>query len=245
MIIENFGEKSVWEDFVLRFSPNNFLTSWVWGDFNYSLGQKIFRLALLEDGDLSGVCLAIEVKAKRGSFLLCPAGPLLETYVEKKFQLFHDKLTEIARREKLNFVRLRPLVEKSNLTLKNFQNLQNSPVHVHAQVSWLLRLGKNEEQLLADMRKTTRYLIRQAEKTGVLVEQRSGEEGLTILEALQKETVSRHQFVPFSREYLEKELAAFGDRAKILTAFYEGKPLAAAFIIFWGESAFYHHGASI
>lgn len=246
MRIEQVEDKEVWENFVQSFSPSNFLASWLWGDFNSALGEKVFRLGLFEADRLIGVCLAVEVRAKRGAFLLCPAGPLLRNYTERFFQTFLERLVEIAREDKLSFVRIRPLVRRGELKLKSLQDLKASPVDVHAQVSWLLSLDKSEEELLANMRKTTRYLIRQAEKLGVSVEEERGKQGLRTLEHLQEETVARQKFVPFSHQYLEKEFEIFSDeaQAKILTASHEGEPLASALLVFYGDSAFYHHGSS-
>ena len=60
-----------------------------------------------------------------------------------------------------------------------------------------------------------------------------------------RDNVGRNHFVPFSNDYLEKEFDTFGDQAKILIAKKGKEILSVAMIIFYGDSAFYHHGASI
>ena len=62
-----------------------------------------------------------------------------------------------------------------------------------------------------------------------------------------KETVDRQNFTPFSKEYLRHELEIFGkdDQAMLFFAHYNNEIVATALIIFYGDSGFYHHGASI
>ena len=246
MKIEEKKDAKVWEDFVQDWHPNNFLASWKWGDFNEALGGKVFRLGLFDVKNLVGACLVVKVEAKRGSFLLCPSGPLIKNPDTSKFQFFLEKLKEMAREEAVNFIRLRPLYENGQVDeILDKLAPRRSPTHVHAQVSWILKIDKDEEQLLAEMRKTTRYLVRQADKMGVRVEEQNNEIGIKVLEKLQEETVKKHHFVPFSNDYLEKEFDTFGDQAKILIAKKGKEILSVAMIIFYGDSAFYHHGASI
>ncbi|MEX0621734.1 MAG: peptidoglycan bridge formation glycyltransferase FemA/FemB family protein [Candidatus Woykebacteria bacterium] len=248
MEIKPVTDEKSWEKFVLGFYPNNFLASWYWGDFHEFLGDKIFRLGLWEEKRLVGAAIAIKIKAKRGSFLLCPSGPLVEDFDKKKFEFLTKNLKELARSERVSFLRVRPVVESGKFgeVLRRL-GFRPSPTHVHAQVSWLLDISKSEEDLLGRMRKSTRYLIKDAIRKDVRVVEKNNKYGLNILEDLQRTTVERHRFVPFPDNYLEKEFLAFDkeDRVKILVAEHKRKPLAAAIVVYYGDSGFYHHGASI
>lgn len=63
---------------------------------------------------------------------------------------------------------------------------------------------------------------------------------------LQLETAQRQGFVPFSEKFLTTQFTVFAqaDSALLYTASYEGKVLAQAFVIFYGEEAAYHYGVS-
>ena len=248
MKIEEIKDEKIWEEFVQKFKPNNFLTSWAWGDFNQKMGDKFFRLGIWDREDLVGVSLVIKTSAKRGNFLLCPAGPLLTKFDRKYFNLFAMKLEELAKQEEVKFIRIRPTIEAGKMEkIIEEKNFKPAPTHVHAQVSWILDITRSEEELLSSMRKSTRYLIRHSDKEGLEVKEQTDSGGVRALEALQKETVERHGFTPFSNEYLEEELEAFqnNDQVKILLVYKKEQLLAAAMIIFYGDSAFYHHGASV
>ena len=248
MIIKEINDEKVWEDFVQAYHPNNFLASWCWGDFNILMGSKVFRLGFYEKEDLAGCCLVIRVNSKMGDFLICPSGPLFKEFNLEHLKIFTDEIKKIAKNEKAHFVRVRPLIEGGKIG-ELFQKLgyRPSPTHVHAQVSWLLDISKPEEELLACMRKTTRYLVRQAGKLGVVVEEKNNIEGVALLENLQEQTAKRHHFTAFSNKYLEKEFEVFikEEKVKLLIAKKGSEVLAVAMIVLYGDSAFYHHGASV
>jgi lipid II:glycine glycyltransferase (peptidoglycan interpeptide bridge formation enzyme) len=248
MKVSEVKDKKTWEEFAQNFSPNNFLASWAWGEFNEQMGDEIFRLGVWSRNELVGACLAIKVSAKRGSFLLCPSGPMLKKFDSKLFESFISELKQVATEKNLSFIRVRPLEEVGKLEeLIKKQGFRRSPTHVHAQVSWGLDITESEENLLVNMRKTTRYLVKNAIREGLVIKEENTLNGVRILENLQEETVLRHKFRPFSNKYLEKEFETFrkDNQVKILLVYKNKEVLGAAMIIFYGDSAFYHHGASV
>jgi lipid II:glycine glycyltransferase (peptidoglycan interpeptide bridge formation enzyme) len=109
-----------------------------------------------------------------------------------------------------------------------------------------LDLSLSEEELLARMRKSTRYEIKRAEKLGVRVEKSQDERMSESFYQLQLETAKRQKFVPFSLTYWQEQFAVFSrDNEVILyTSYLEDELLAQAMIIFYGKEAVYHYGAS-
>lgn len=248
MKVSGVKDKKTWEEFAQSFSPNNFLVSWAWGEFNEQMGDEIFRLGVWSKNELVGICLAIKVSARRGSFLLCPSGPMIKKSDSKFFEFFISELKRIATEKKLSFIRVRPLEEGGKLEeMIKKQGFRSSPTHVHAQESWVLDITESEENLLANMRKTTRYLVKNAIRESLIVKEENTLNGVCILENLQEGTVRRHNFRPFSNKYLEKEFETFrkDNQVKILLVYKNKEVLGTAMIIFYGDSAFYHHGASV
>jgi len=94
---------------------------------------------------------------------------------------------------------------------------------------------------LADMRKTTRNLVKRGEREGVEVKEGTLDE----FYALYRKTEKRQKFVAFSKKYLETELRAFDEDARIFLAIHEGTILAGAIIVFYDDTIYYHHGASL
>jgi len=255
--IKEIQDKSEWEIFFLGFKDKTFLQSWNWGNFQKSMGSasdgKIWRLGVYDKEELVSLCLVSLIEAKRGKYLLIQHGPNIKEQKtankEQALKILSDKLKEIAGRENCSFIRIAPLLEKNEENEKLFCSLgfKDSPMHASAyEATWKLDITPSEEELLKGMRKTTRYLIRQAQKdVNIKTFRRWSVEDVDIFYQIHQEVVKVQKFTPFSLGYLKKEVSAFlpNEQASIFFGQYKGEIIAAAFVIFWSETAFYHHAA--
>lgn len=251
--IGEIKDKKIWEDFLLEFDEKSFLNSWNWGKFNEKMGNKIWRFGIFKNRELFSASLIIKIKAKRGTFLFLPHGPNLKTQDSKlKIQVLEillKKLKEIAKKERASFIRIAPIWEKNKENLEIFKKFgfRDAPIHIHPELTWQLNIEKPEDEILMGMRKTTRYLIRQALKNKEIeILKRKNVEDLEIFNDLYQETVDRHHFIPFSFDYLKNEFLAFlpDNQILIFLGKYKGEIVSGAIILFWQKIAFYHHGAS-
>jgi len=245
--VKEIVSKSSWESFLLKSDQANFLQSWNWGQFHQSLGHKIVRIGFYQKNVLKGVALFIKITAKRGTFLEVPGGPVM-SWNQNNLKYFINQAKILAKKETAKFVRLRPNAPKTpeNLKLLKIAGLIASPMHLHAQTTWVLDLSQSEQDLLKNMRKNTRYNIKKAQKLGVKIKKSLELKDIDILYNLQLETVKRKDFVPFSREYFKNQLKALknDNQIQLFKAVYKGKVLAISFIIFYGPEAVYHYSGS-
>ena len=103
--------------------------------------------------------------------------------------------------------------------------------------------------MLAAMHEKTRYNIRLAERKNVLIRKEpeiTGEKDLDTFWSLIQETAARDGFYTHPREYYKKLLGTRSEMFsnELFIAEYQGRPLAAALINFYGNTATYLHGAS-
>ncbi len=248
MTVKEITNKKIWDEFVLNYPIKSFLHSWSWGEFNKNTEDKIFRLGVFEGDSVLGVALIIKVKAKRGTFLFCPHGPLIDWNDRKQFGVLVEYLKKLSKAEKCSFVRISPLILENSDNQKLFGSFgfRPAPIHMHAEITWTLDISKSEDELMKEMRKTTRYCVKRAIKDGVKIEMSKNISDVEVFNNVHKATVERHKFVPFSLHYLEEQFKEFSkeDEIVVLKASYCGEVLASSIIVFYGESAFYHHGAS-
>jgi lipid II:glycine glycyltransferase (peptidoglycan interpeptide bridge formation enzyme) len=117
---------------------------------------------------------------------------------------------------------------------------------MHAELTSQLDVTKPEKELLAQMRKTTRYEIRKAEKLGIKITANTDDKKIRSFYELQLETAKRQSFVPFSYKYFFEQFKVFFEAKKglLYTAEFENKILAQAFIIFYNKEAVYHYAVS-
>jgi lipid II:glycine glycyltransferase (peptidoglycan interpeptide bridge formation enzyme) len=235
MEIREIKDKKVWEDFLQKCEEKTFLQSWNWGEFNKILGNsaqggsapggKIWRFGIFENDKLISTSFFYKIQARRGTFIFVPHGPnikisnsqflISKQIPNSKSQIlntFLDKLKEIAKEEKCDFIRIAPILEKNEANIKLFKELdfREAPIHIHPELTCELDIAKSEEELLAQMRKTTRYLIRQAQKIiDVKISQSQNLDDVKEFDELNKKTVDRHHFVPFPAAYLKNEFSVF------------------------------------
>lgn len=246
--LEQLNSKEQWEKFVLSYREANFLHSFNWSLFHENLGKKVHRIGFLKNKKLVGIMLGIVEKAKRATYLTIPGGPLINWEDKGQVDLFRKTVEDIAKKEGCSFVRVRTQILENEKNNKIFTDLgfKIAPMHLHAELTRQLDLTKSEDQLMSEMRKTTRYEVRQALKLEIKITISKSLDDIEEFYNLQKETAQRQKFVEFDKNYLQEQFEVFvRDNQVLLYTAYLGKlKLAQAFIIFYGEEADYHYGAS-
>jgi len=246
IIAKIIDDKKIWEDFLKAHKEANFLQSWYWGEFHIRLKKIINRTGFYKNNKLIGVMLSIVEPAKRGRYLTVPAGPIInwddKAVVEEAF----SEMRRIGQESACVFVRIRPqlLENAESKELFTKHGARSAQMHLHAELTSRLALADTEDLILANMRKTTRYEIRKADKLGITIETSTSEKDVKEFYKYQLETAKRQKFVPFSYEFLHEQFNVFFESGKALlyTAKFEKKVLAQAFIIFYGDEAVYHYG---
>lgn len=255
MDIIEIANKDEWENFLSQCSEKTFLHSWNWGEFNKTMGEKIWRFGMYNSEKLIGAVLVTKISARRGTFLFIPHGPVLIEGLEIKdkkdiLQLLLLSIENIAKEERASFVRIAPILERTQENVNLFKDsvAREAPIHMHPEVTWELGIALPEDQLLMGMRKTTRYLIRQAEKNPDIEIVKSNKiEDLKFFWPVYSKTARRHRFVMFSEKYLKTEFESFIKDKEILLFLgkYKNQVVSAAIFIFWQDMCFYHHAGSL
>lgn len=246
--VREIDNKKVWEDFVLSYPEANFLQSFNWGAFHQNLGKIVKRVGFYDGEKLVGVMLCIVEKAKRAAYLTIPAGPLIEWSKPELVKAFKETAKDWAKKTRCSFVRVRPQILENEKNDKLFSKLgfKTAPMHLHAELTRQLDLSKSEDQLMAEMRKTTRSEIKKALNLGIKITSSQNPRDVDDFYKLQLQTAKRQDFVPFEKKFLKEQFSVFAkDNQVILYTAWLGKlKLAQAFIIFYGHEADYHYGAS-
>ena len=232
-----------WQEVIKKFPEANILQSPAYGKMNELLGAKVIE----EDFGGKGRALMIVRDAKRGRYLEIPCGPLLDYKDKKTVKAAFEKIAEIAKKEKCVFVRVRPQLINTpeNLQLLADLGLKKSPMHLATEHTVIIDLTKSEDELLANMRRQTRYEVRRADKQGIKVEKSQSEEIFKEFRKVQAETAKRQGFVPPNLKTLMAEREAFGDNVAIyLAKTDDGKPIAYGMIIKDGKEGDYYEAAS-
>ena len=232
-----------WEKVIEKYPEANFLQSPEYGKMNEILGFKV----ITEDFGGKGRALMIVRDAKRGRYLEIPCGPLTnwqdKTVIEETFK----RIVEIAKREKCVFVRVRPQLvnNQENLQILAGLGLKKAPMHLAAEHTVMIDLTKSEDELLANMRRQTRYEVRRATKQGIKKNKNNDEAIFKEFRKVQAETAKRQGFIPPNLKTLIAEKEAFGENIAIYVArTTDGEPIAYGMIIKNGKEGDYYEAAS-
>ncbi|MBI2031800.1 MAG: peptidoglycan bridge formation glycyltransferase FemA/FemB family protein [Candidatus Levybacteria bacterium] len=248
IVVKPIIDKAEWENFMISHPEGNFLHSWCWGEFHEALGKPVQRTGFYNNEKLLGAVLSAIEDAKRGKYLTVAGGPIIEWDDKRLVKTFFDEIKKIAILNDCVFIRIRPQLISDNFSKNIFKEngFINAPMHLHAELTSQLDITKSEEELLKNMRKTTRYEIKKAQSLKIEIKENTDPKEIRQFYQLQIQTSKRQRFVPFSYKYLYEQFKEFAENNMVILykAKIKNKTLAEAFIIFYGKEAVYHYGAS-
>lgn len=246
--IREVKDKTLWENFVLQEAPTAFFQSWYWGEIYQARLNRVWRFGVYEGTTLVGLFQVVRVDAKRGRFLHVRHGPVVATPRRTIWRSTLEFLKELARHERAWFIRVSPQLADTSQNQRLFSSLGLRPSPIHAmdgELCWVLDLTPSEEEILANMRKTTRYEIKHGLASGIEIISAFDSSLMPEFLDLYAQTSKRHGFVP--HQELDEEFKTFSTEGKAVLYLgrYKGVPLAGAIIVDYGDRVIYRHGASI
>jgi len=243
--LKEITDQQSWEAFPPLSEQGLFLQSFRQKQLYESIGQKTW---LFEDEGRLVRALVTKVEAKRGTFLYLPYGPMTASPSRETLEGFFSQLKAFGKEQGASFIRMSPYWKENdhNLQLLSSLGLRPAPIHVLAETLWLLDLSPSEEELMMGMEKKHRNLVRRAGKDGVEIKQTTDPEAVERFINLHWETVHRHKFTPYPKDYFRQQVELFAkdDQVKVFEAYHRNELLASAIIMYYGKMGAYHHGAS-
>ncbi len=244
------GTKESWNAFVAANAEDGgVLQSWEWGEFQESLGRKVWRLSWGE-GQIEGACLLVEHRLPFGfKYFYAPRGPVMNAECRMQNAEFMNEFVRFAKEKKVSFLRIEPPHENFKFQVSNSQ--YRSVVPVQPMQTLRIDLTQSGDELLTAMHEKTRYNIRLGEKHGVQVENSKSEilnskqiqnSKFETFFTLMQETAKRDGFQIHTKEHYQNLLNA--PICLLFNAQLDNKVLATALIAFFGTTAYYLHGAS-
>jgi lipid II:glycine glycyltransferase (peptidoglycan interpeptide bridge formation enzyme) len=225
--------------------PKTFLQTESFGKFREQLGEKNLPLGIFEGNQLVGIAQCQKISARRGTFLHVAHGPLVTGEREEVLAFFLKEIKKIGQQEQCDFVRISPLLNTFIVQSFKKEKYRPAPLHINPNRTWVLDLTQSEDDLLKNMRKSTRYEVRRIEKCGIKVSMGNEKKDLETFWKLHSKTAARQKFVPFSRKSTELELDIFKNDCQIFSASLEGEHYASSVILYDAHAGYYHQGASV
>lgn len=245
-------DKKRLDEFVAS-NGGDFLQSWSWGEFQRAVGYEVIRLGVADQADnlLAVVTLIKKVLPGARYYWFAPRGPIITYHVSHiTYQTLVDFLVEelkiSAKKEKVAFLRFEPPVtldQAQHYYWKEFIETDQvvATIALEPKQTAVLDLTKGSGDLLKAMHQKTRYNIRLAEKKGVEII-RGTESDFPDWWRLLQNTGSRDGFRLHDKNYYQQMMKV--DLGQLYLAKHDTKILAGVFIIRFGNTMTYAHGAS-
>lgn len=241
---------STWNQFLIH-EKGSFLQSWEWGEFQKSLGKKIWRLQF-QNSELLGQVLVIKENLPLHlSFLYVPFGPTILTSLSLRkrkevLQFLFDQMRRIGEKERLAFVRIEPLT----ILDWGFAQVKKSLKRHQPQQSLILNLQGSLEEIFKNFSVRSRYNIRLAKRKNLkilrLTDQTSTESPyFSSFAELITKTAQRKNFHAYPKKYYLKLLSQSLSQkwGELFLAEYQKKIIGGYLVIFFNQQATCLHGA--
>lgn len=242
--------REAWDAFVGTRSEAQFVQSWAWGEFQQAVGNAVHRFAVEDNEKLIGACQAV-VKAHGigiRSLNVFRAPIIDETLPPDAFgetlHLLWSALVDVAGKLGATYAHVDPGFLKrspASMLLEKEKRFVSVP-SIQPEYTLLLPLPAN----LESFHEKTRYNIRLAERKGVTVRQSTEEKDVATFIALTRATAKRDGITAHADRYYRTMVKTMGDAdmGTLFVAEHDGTPLAANFVVAYGDTATYLHGAS-
>ncbi|MEX2090678.1 MAG: peptidoglycan bridge formation glycyltransferase FemA/FemB family protein [Candidatus Paceibacterota bacterium] len=227
----------------------SFLQTEDWLGFQESLGRKVWRFAAGPDeGRNTIMANIIKHDLPLGkSYLYIPHGPVLNFDnfgggVKNEIDNFFKHLKDLAKENKSIFVKMEPISDSVMELI--FRKRMKKADSLQPQKTVIMDLEQSEEELLSKMHHKTRYNINLASRKGLVFKE---SDDVKIFWDLLRKTAKKDKFQTHEKHYYFELYDFFKNkedvRVELFTVDYEGKAVAGALIMFYGDTAYYLHGA--
>jgi lipid II:glycine glycyltransferase (peptidoglycan interpeptide bridge formation enzyme) len=236
------GDSKSWDSLVEQFPSSHFFQSWAWGKAMEALNWKVERIVFRKSQALIGLATCLR-RGKLGmGFDYIPRGPLFQNEND-----LHEILKLLKKRSQSSlFLKINPARTDSSSLSNIFKSegFRASSKPAAYSETIVLDLIKPEEELWDEFRKSFRYDIRQAEKTGVQTRSLETEADIHNFAALHQEMSQLKKLPIVNESFFQTLWRELGTDILFQGAFRDSEMVAGAAVLMHKQSAYYSWGAS-
>jgi lipid II:glycine glycyltransferase (peptidoglycan interpeptide bridge formation enzyme) len=242
-----------WDSFVEATPESGFMQSSWWVEFRNYCGFENFGITLTDGQNFVGGGVVLKyLFSDDACFYYIQDGPVLPedpTAAEEVFRVVLEAIEDRRKTEPQVVSHLR--IEPRWLSLPGFVSgfraiRPLADPFLEARETRCIDLRPAEAAILAQMKPKGRYNIGVARRHGVSVIEDTSEQGLRDFQAIYEETAARQGMEPKAADYFERLVSLFAPahRGALFFAEYQGRRIATALVVYFGQRATYFFGGS-
>jgi lipid II:glycine glycyltransferase (peptidoglycan interpeptide bridge formation enzyme) len=227
-------------------------SSW-WVEFRNYCGFENFGIVLKDGETIVGGAVVLKYwYSDNCSFYYIQDGPVLPEDPMAAEEVFRAVFATIEERRKteaqvVSHLRIEPRWLRLPGFVSGFRAIRPlADPYLEARDTRCVDLRPAEAAILAQMKPKGRYNVGVARRHGVSVIEDTSEQGLRDFLAIYEETTTRQGIEPKAPDYFERlvSLLSPAHRGALFFAVYQGRRIATALVVYFGERATYFFGGS-
>jgi lipid II:glycine glycyltransferase (peptidoglycan interpeptide bridge formation enzyme) len=250
------ADRDAWQHHLGSCASGDFLHDWEWAAVAAYDGEPQRRFVAEEAGRVVAIAAAQVRRTLAGrSFWYVPHGPVLD-YADpragERLRAMLIALRDAARSDHAIAVTIEPRVAAGSdaAALSDRLPLRHQARSLQVGQTQLLDLSGGEEAVFAALDSQTRRKIRRAERDGVEVRVSADPADLGPIDELHALVLETQRRAGFPEPSLERYRIAWrglagAGRGRIVTAWYDGRPMAAGMLVVEGTQSFYLFAGSV
>ena len=229
---------TTWDDTLFR-AGGHFLQSSHWAAFNIALDKQVFYAH-----GAGWQCLAILERARSGTRLYCPYGPVATT--EAGFVHALEALTHLAKQHNALFVRIEPFTPNNHFALGDYK-LKPALKNIQPAQTWVQQLSQSDDELLAQMTPTNRNLYRNAKSKDLYIRASDNPKDISIFLTMIHDVAAHTGMQPHTDHYYTTMANVLLPRkaGMLYIAEHATSPVAAAFVFDSPTTRYYAHAGNL
>lgn len=214
------------------------LQSFEWGEFRNDDGWRPLRL-LSEDGSVAAQVLLRNLPVL-GAFAYAPHGPVVADPAALPGAL--EALADHVRQSGAHLLTVEPRIPENEAPDLAKGGFRRSATNIQPRSTIVVGVMGDAEEQLKTLPKDARYGVRRARREGVEAGPSDDPADLEAFLSLHEATAERQGFALRPRDYYRRQMVEV--RSRLVVARLEGRLIAGAIVLSFGEEAYYLYGAS-
>ena len=234
-----------WDAFVDSVPGGQYVQTSAWAEVKATVGWQAARIVVRErQAVVAGCQLLIRPVPLLGAIASVPRGPVALEHGPDLLHVVLSAVDRLARERRLALCQVQPPRESEAMTRAlTAHGFRPSELAAAPTTTVRIDLDRPQDEIWRSMRPGVRSNIGKARRRGVHVRS-GGDDDMDAFHSLVLASSGRQGFSTYPRHYYEAIWCGFGrgDRARILLAEHQGRPLAGLLLVGYGDTVTYVMG---
>lgn len=230
-----------WDTFLEKNSAGQYEQTSLWAQVKALYNWNPVRVVVSDDGEIvAGAQILMRKRPLIGAIGYISKGPVFAHYDRTLVRIVIHKLKSIAKEFRIQYLIMNPPDTSKNLDVEIKQaGFEEGAIVAVTKATLIIDLGMELDDILARVKKNTRYDIRYGQRKGVIVREGKKEE-IGLFYQLMVSTCRRQKVSPnpSTEEFFQEMWRVFSphDYIRLFIAEVNGEILASAFVVTFGNT---------